>query len=157
MKKTGRKNMAPRVSEKTFEFLAENFQSANHGAELLLDSFNDLFLITLRRELGKKFSSGELFFLVDIYNSTILSSTSLGQTLTGQVEDSFALYPGMYEEKWKIAREETEEKIKALTCFQAACIEIWANGFWYGGPGGENRDLNTYIKTLLMMRKKNMK
>lgn len=149
VKKIGIKKMAPRISEKTFDFLAKNFQSANFGAELLLDAFPDLDIITLRRELAGKFTAGELSFLIDIYNGTMLTSTGLGQTITGQVEDSFAFYPGTYEEKWKIIRKETEEKIKALTCFQAACLEIWAHGFWYGGLGSENRDLNTYIKTLL--------
>ena len=150
MKKIGIKKMAPRISEKTFKFLAKNFQSANFGAELLLDSFPDLSLLTLRKELAGKFSVGELSFLIDIYNGTMLMSAGLGQTITAQVEDSFELYPDTYEKKWKIIRKKTEEKVRSLTYFQAACLEIWATSFWYGG-GAEREECNfdAYLKTLL--------
>jgi len=149
MKKIGIKKMAPRISEKTFEFLAENFQSANYGAELLLNNFPDLFLLTLRRELAGQFTAGELSFLICIYNGTILGP-ALGQILIAQVEDSFTIYPDMHEEKWGVTRDEIVDKIKSLTTFQAACLEIWANSFWYGGRSDKNeRDLREYIKTLI--------
>jgi len=54
-------------------------------------------------------------------------------------------------------RRETEEaieseKLNALTLTEATALEIWANGFWYGGPSetaGELPDFDEYVSTLL--------
>lgn len=70
------------------------------------------------------------------------------------MEDSFHLYPGMYEEKWGVKKDEMLEKLKNLNGFHVACLAIWANDFWYGselspsggGKGEDLLDLDKYIK-----------
>jgi len=82
----------------------------------------------------KKFTGGELSMLLDIYNSTMLAPGALDRSaLDLQVRDSFDLYPGVYEEKWKTEKKELLDKIAALTDWQAACLQIWAVDFWQSG------------------------
>lgn len=78
----------------------------------------------------KQFTRGELGMLVDIFNSTMLMPQMLGSHVVVQVEDSFSLYPGMYEDKWEVRKDEMLGKIKALTALESALIELWAVGFW---------------------------
>ena len=81
-------------------------------------------------EARRKFTQGEQSMLIDIYNGTMLTPGLLGQTLSAQVEDSFRLYPGIYEDKWGVEQKEMLEKIRALPRLSAAFLELWAVGFW---------------------------
>lgn len=144
------KPIAPRISDKSAEFLPENFRSLNAGAEYVIDSFPALYtrtLYELKFNLTNKFTREELSLIIDVFNATALTSGHAGQHIIASVEDGCDL-DGLGK-KWEIKKTELIEKLKLLPIFSLACIEIWANGFWYGGPGSEGRDLNTYINTLL--------
>jgi hypothetical protein len=93
------------------------------------------------------FTPGELSMLLDIFNSTGLDPISIqhGAGLDLQVRDSFDLYPGMYEEKWKAEKEPFLTKIAALSDWQAACLTIWACDFWTSGTYEEPDAVNRYV------------
>ena len=78
----------------------------------------------------RKFTRGEQSMLIDIFNGTALTADLLGQHLTAQIEDSFRLYPEMYEKKWGVTEKEMIEKINSLDPISAAFLELWAVGFW---------------------------
>lgn len=78
----------------------------------------------------RKFTRGEQSMLIDIFNGTILTPGILGQHLTAEVEDSFNLYPGVYEEKWGVDQKEMIDKIISLDPLTAAFLELWVVGFW---------------------------
>lgn len=78
----------------------------------------------------RKFTRGEQSMLIDIFNGTLLTPGILGRHLIAQVEDSFALYPGVYEEKWGVEKSAMIEKCRALNPTEAALCELWAVGFW---------------------------
>lgn len=78
----------------------------------------------------RKFTRGEQSMLIDIFNGTILTPGILGQHLTAEVEDSFNLYPGVYEEKWGVDQKEMVDKIISLDPLTAAFLELWVVGFW---------------------------
>jgi len=95
----------------------------------------------------RKFTRGEQMMLIDIFNGTMLSPGILGRHLIAQVEDSFALYPGMYEEKWGVDRKEMEEKIRSLDPYTAAFFELWSVGFWsIADPISSGETLENYIQ-----------
>jgi len=70
--------------------------------------------------------------LLDIMNGTYLDSFSIraGAGLDASVFDSFALYPGTYEEKWGVDKTAMLEKVRKLDDWQVACLAIWAVDFW---------------------------
>jgi len=78
----------------------------------------------------RKFTRGEQSMLIDIFNGTALTPGIIGQHLTAQVEDSFRLYPGTYEDKWGVTEKEMMEKINSLDPLNAIFMELWAIGFW---------------------------
>ena len=78
----------------------------------------------------RNFSRGEQSMLIDIFNGTILTPGILGRHLTAEVEDSFDLYSGVYEEKWGVSRDEMMKKIDSLSPLDAIFLELWAVGFW---------------------------
>ncbi len=84
----------------------------------------------------RKFLRGEQLMLIDIFNSTMLNPGVLGRHIVVQVEDSFALYPGTYEEKWPVDKKTMRDKVAALTASESALLEMWAVGFW--ALNGEN-------------------
>ena len=88
-------------------------------------------VITQAADMARhKFTRGEQSMLIDIFNGTALTAGILGQHLTAQVEDSFNLYPGMYEEKWGINQKEMIDKIISLDPLSAIFLELWAVSFW---------------------------
>lgn len=109
-----------------------------------------MFLSTISQIMDmthRKFTRGEQMMLIDIFNGTMLTPGILGQHLIAQVEESFALYPGMYEEKWKVTRQEMVDKIVSLTPLEAAFLELWAVGFWaVADPISSREDLENYIQ-----------
>lgn len=91
-------------------------------------------ILTILTEAGniarRGLSRGEQSMLIDVFNGTMLTSETLGQHLIVQVEDSFSHYPGIYEEKWGIDREDMLRKINRLTRLGAAMLELWIFSFW---------------------------
>ena len=55
---------------------------------------------------------------------------SAGTFLVPNVIDSFALYPGVYEEKWGVTRKELTVNLCSLTLFERVAMELWAAYFW---------------------------
>ena len=137
---------APRISEKTAVFLPEHFRTLNQGLEYIIDSFMPLFQRTMH-ELRGKFTAGELKLMIDAFNSTMLTPGIAGQHLPLNCSDAMDL--DGYDEKWKVDKKTFLDKLQSLTILQAACLEIWANGFWYGGPVEKDLNLNEHIKLLI--------
>ena len=107
-----------------------------------------LSVITQAMDMARrKFTRGEQLMLIDIFNGTMLTPGILGQHLTAQVEDSFALYPGQYEEKWKVDRKEMVEKIVSLDPATSVFLELWAVGYWsVADPVSSSGDIENYIQ-----------
>jgi hypothetical protein len=128
--KMQKKRVAPYLSDNTIEFYRKIFGSASNGLTIVAGSWPDIYTQTLR-EIGGVFTVGEISMLIDIYNGHALSPAGL-DSLHIQVQDSFDLYPGVYEDKWQAQREDMLRKVDALTIQQRACLEIWAVAFWHG-------------------------
>ena len=95
----------------------------------------------------QKFTRDELSMMLDVMNGTYIDPHTISRVLIANVEDSFKLYPGQYEEKWQVKKEEMLPKLESLNEFQASCLAIWANDFWYGSETGAGElDLEAYIK-----------
>jgi len=139
------KKIGPQVSTQTIEFFGEKFKSTNAGAEYTLAAFPGLYQATLTREIKGVFTAGELSLMLDVFNATMLTPALAGQHLN--CIDGMEL--DHLDEKWEINKAEFTKKLNALTIFQANCLEIWANGFWYSGAT-ETRglDLEKYVAVL---------
>ena len=145
------KKTTPRISTKTADFLTENFKTLNAGTEYTVEAFRVLCDRTLHGLRGK-FTDGELKLIIDVFNSTALTADISGRHLTMQCMDGMEL-DGL-DEKWAVDRQTFTCKLQTLTLFEAACLEIWANGFWYGGNINKDLDIEKHIETLTQMRKK---
>lgn len=141
-----KKNIAPRITPECRAYLTENFKNANAGAEYTLESANVLYRQTLIGLKGR-FSQSELRLMIDVMNATILTPVIAGGQLTGNVADGMAL-DGLAE-KWGVDADALNQKLRACHVFETNCLEIWANGFWYGGDVGKQLDVEKYIKPLL--------
>ena len=140
-----RKPTAPRIGEQSAEFYKGLFQSLNWGLEYTLDAFPALYRRTLHDMRGV-FSRGELSLMIDVFNATALMPGLAGQHLDAQVADGIEL--DRLDEKWEIDGTALNNKIAALPIFARACLEIWANGFWYREKTEEPLDLEAWIKQL---------
>lgn len=121
------KTVSPRVSDSAAEFYPGLFRSLNAGVEFALDAIPQLYRRTLHGLRGR-FSRGELSLMIDVFNATALMPGILGQHLGIQCADGVAL--DELDEKWEIEKDPFLERIQALTLFEAACLELWATGFW---------------------------
>ena len=142
-----RKNTAPRIGDKSAEFYPGLFQSLNWGLEFTLDAFPALYRRTLHGLKGR-FRQGELCLMVDVFNATTLTPQLAGQHLDVSVADGIAL--DALDKKWEIDGAALNAKIAALSIFEAACLEIWANGFWHRASPEEPLDLEGWIKHLFL-------
>ena len=147
-----RKAIAPHISEASAKFYAENFTTLHAGSTYALDSFPTLYRRAFH-DLKGVFSEPELMLMIDVFNSTALMPQLAGQHLEIQVADGIKL-DGL-DEKWKIDKKEMLKKIAALPIFSLACLEIWANGFWYADENGKKdkdltgKDFKEHMKQLL--------
>jgi len=92
------------------------------------------------------FTIGELSLFVDIHNGRMVTpQTYGGNCLAVGVSDSITL-EGI-DKKWGVDPAAILEKINGLTHIQAACLELWANGYWYGATS-ELRNFDKYIAQL---------
>lgn len=137
------------VSDSAEEFYPSQFADLETGLGYAIESFPDLFRRSLH-DLKGKFSRGELMLLVDVFNSTMLSPQLSGQHIIAQVADGCDL--DHLNEKWEIDKKTMLAKLKALPVFSLACLEVWANGFWYR-QGAETfqsaEDLEKWVGQLL--------
>jgi hypothetical protein len=145
-----RKAIAPHISEASAKFYAEIFANLHTGATYALDSFPPLYRRTLQ-DLKGIFLEPELMLMIDVFNSTALTPALAGQHLEIQVADGIEL-DGL-DEKWKVDKEKILKKISALPLFSAACLEIWANGFWYANEDDQKdldgKQFKAWVKQLL--------
>ena len=88
-----------------------------------------------------QFTNGELSMMIDVLNGTIIDEGSVKHVLKANIEDSFLLYPGMYQEKWGLDGSILIEKICILTNEARIWLTIWAREFW----DIEDLDLESYI------------
>jgi len=91
------------------------------------------------------FEENELSLIIDVYNAHLLTPELAGQTIRSECEDGIKL--NRLDEKWKISDVENFLlRIAKLSHFEAACLEIWANAFWYNKL--RDKDLDKYISKL---------
>jgi len=159
--------LGPRVSGDIAEILETHYHSKNAGAEFclgmigalaadpLVQQFRDpatgiehivrtlamLYRRTLA-DLKGRFDQGELSLMLDVFNATALMPQIAGQHLLINCVDGMEL--DRLDKKWKVDRPEFTKKLEALTLLEAACLEFWANGFWYGT--NEARDFEKYVE-----------
>ena len=133
---------APRISIAAAEVIADNFANLNNGCEYILNSWPDLYRRTIF-DMKKKFDPAEFKLMIDVFNSTALTHNLAGQQLLTNCADGIDL-DGL-DQKWNIEKNVFLEKIQSLTIFEEACLEIWANGFWYGSAGKRPLDIEAYI------------
>lgn len=142
-----KKNIGPRVSDKTQSWLKENFSSISAGAELVLECNRVLYARTLA-ELKHEFKENELKAIIDVFNAHMLTPFTSGTELELCLNDSISL-DGL-DKKWQIENvSDFMERINRLTAYESACLEWWANGFWYGGGTDRpERDIDEYVAML---------
>ena len=143
-----RKSTAPRIGEQSAKWYTTVFSSLNSGLTYCADAFPVLYRQTIFNLRGR-FSHGELMLLIDVFNSTALTSMLAGQQIDIQVADGINL--DALDKKWEIDGDALNRKIAALGMFEAACLEIWANGFWYGREqvAHDNQDFEAWVGQLL--------
>lgn len=165
--KTKTVQLGPRVSVEIAEVLEKHYHSRNAGAEIcigiignladdtLVQQFRDpatgvehivrtLSMIYKRTmaDLKGKFTPAELSLMIDVFNSTALMPQIAGQHMLINCVDGMEL-DGL-DNKWKVGREAFTAKLQALTLIEAACLEIWANGFWYGVGAEDHCNIELY-------------
>ena len=143
-KKMETKIISPRINPAIEKWLAETFRSKTGGAEYAIEAFHALYRRSLHALKGR-FSSGELKLMIDVFNGSALTAGIAGQQCLISCIDGMAL--DALDEKWSVDRQAFTGKLQALTLIEATCLEIWANGFWYGDAEKE-KDIFIYIKGL---------
>lgn len=140
--------VGPRVNEKAAEWLASKFGNRNAGATLCLESFPDLVETTLN-ELKGKLEKNELGMILDVEGDGLqfVLSGSLPSVIAikANVYSAFQLYPGSYEERWKVEKDVLNQKLSALSFFQEFCLKLWC--CWFHDD--KNSNFETYAATLL--------
>ncbi|MBA7531760.1 hypothetical protein ES705_23981 [subsurface metagenome] len=134
-----------RNSNTTDEVLRDYFITVRTGTEYILDAFAPLFLLTLSGLRGK-FTDDELKLIIDTFIAAALTPWLAGRYIIDFCSDTINR-DGIYK-NWCVDKETFLEKLRSLTIFQAACLEIWASGFWYGDPRGNELDFDEWIKKL---------
>ncbi len=90
------------------------------------------------------FAGAELKLIVDVFNGTALTAGIAGQHLLLSCSDGIEL--NNLDAKWDVDRKAFLEKLQSLSVFQAACLEIWANGFWYNKNAANGElDIDAHI------------
>jgi len=138
------KSTAPRLGDAHAEFILKYFPTLNSGCEYILNAWPGIVKRTLA-DLSGQFTAGELSLIIDVFNGTRLTSGLAGQHLEVQVTDGIDL--DRLDKKWDVSPDDIIAKIRGLSIFEAAVLEIWANGFWYG-KNQPKQDLEKYIREL---------
>jgi len=140
-----KKKISPRIESQSQEFLSKNFNTLNAGAEYVLDGFPMLYNRALH-EIRGHFSDRDLSFLVEAFKETKLSPQLAGQQFKIFCDDAMTFRN--LDEKWKIKGDLFLTKIEGLTSFQMACLEIWAQKFWFAKWKKGDKNLREYVKSL---------
>jgi hypothetical protein len=138
--------MSPRLAPGVGEWYGEHFPNRNAGGEYVLAAWPPLYDRTLF-ELEGRFTRGELMLIVDVFNSTALTSAMAGQEIFLQVQDGIDL--DKLDQKWEVDRKTILEKLLDLPIFSRAVLTLWANGYWYGQPEKDLANLEEYVKVMI--------
>lgn len=141
-----RKRTAPRIGENSEKFYISHFSSLNAGMEYCAAAFPEIYRRAMNDMRGK-FTRGELMLMIDSFNSTVLTPGLAGQHLFIHIADSIDL--DALDKKWDIDPGVLLKKIGDIGLFEKACLEIWANGFWYPADPEEPLDIEAWVKQLL--------
>lgn len=138
----------PMLPSETISEYREIFQTVEDGIEYVLEMFPMLFRNALS-EIRGKFSRKEVMLIIRVMSGLILSPQLAGQYVIGNVLDRIAREDLVASDG--IEKSGFLEKLRTLNTFQRACLEIWANSYWYhGGKPYEDSDaLNRYMETLI--------
>jgi hypothetical protein len=150
MPKTDSVRVSPDVRETTMEWWREYFPNNNNAAGWALEEVPHLIRHTLA-EMRGTFTRGELWMILDVMNGHAMNTfgqwATAGRHINISIQDSFALYPGMYEEKWGVDKD-LIDKLLNLSRWQCACLEIWVSGFWHHTSAPEKFDGEAYVMEL---------
>jgi hypothetical protein len=134
-KSTKRIAVAPKITEGAAKWYEENFPSLNAGVTIAIEALPVLYQAGLA-EIRGTFSRGELCMILDVMNGhagimVLGQSMSVGYHIPANIEDSFKLYPGVYEEKWEI-QDPTGfiARINSLSRFHLVTLELFAAAWW---------------------------
>lgn len=139
------KRIGPRIDEPTYAFLQACFDNPDRGAGFILEAWPSLYTRTLKRVL-RDFTKAELKLMIDVFNATMLTAQMAGQMLVAEVVDGMKL--NALDTKWDVNGCELAAKLEGLAAFDAACLELWANSYWYGGAAGQGKapeQLDDYV------------
>ncbi len=169
-----KKNIGPKITEETHKFLSETFDNPNQGAQFLLEMIEhvgesefyqktmpngfleglqyvlEAYPALLKRALAEvegKFTREELMTMIDVFNAHRLTNKMAGEELWWTVAEGIK-YDAL-DSKWGVDKDTVLDKIAKLTSFQKAALEIWANGFWYGGDPDKKLDMENQVAQLL--------
>jgi hypothetical protein len=143
MKKT---TTGPRITDQSLAFYPTIFSSTHTGLQHVLEAYPVLYKKTMH-DLKGQFTKGELSLIIDVFNAKDLMPQRSGQHIVSSVTDGIEL--DHLDGKWDIDGQLLIGKLSALTIFQASCMEVWANGFWYRHDPEEPLDLEGWVKQLL--------
>ena len=138
-----KKVIGPRVGKAAEAWLEERFRTRTAGAEYILGMMPRMYARTMEGLKGK-FTRAELRVMVEVGNGLELTPGLAGQHLEADCADGMAL-DGLGEKYGVQDGEDFLLRVALLTDFERACLEIWANGYWYGRTGEEREDLYGYI------------
>jgi hypothetical protein len=145
------RGVSPKILQTTADWYARFFETTNQGVTWALEEVPYLYQAILT-ELRGQLTKGELSMILDIMNGTMFfhgHGGMAGQYLRIGIQDSFDLYPGVYEDKWKTDKTKFMGKLQAMTRFQVACLELWDAGCWNQHIVGNGVDMNEWIQPLL--------
>ena len=143
------KAIGPKLEPTIAEFYPKIFSNLHSGTTFVLEIFPTLYRRTLY-DLKGLLTKGELSLLVDVFNGALLTPGLVGQHIIAQVEDGIDL-DGL-DKKWEIEKTALVEKLKSLPLFSLACLEIWANGFWYRKEKPEGLNFDAWVEQLLVQQ-----
>ena len=144
--------VAPKITAATAEWYKTTWPSLNAGVTIAIEMLPRLHAEAIA-ELRGKFSRGELAMILDVMNGhagvmVLGGSMSVGYHIPPNIEDSFRIYPGMYEEKWEITDAAGfVKRLNGVTRFHLVALEIWSAAFWE--KHYETVGLDDYCRPLL--------
>jgi hypothetical protein len=136
----------PNINTNSANFYSSTFKSRNAGCEYALAAFPILYKKTLF-ELRGRFDAEELKLMLELFNGRDVSPDMVGQHLTTGVIETILLD---FDSKrlLNLSVDELKAKVEALSAIEAACLEIWATGYWRMNYV-DRRTLNKYVSALV--------
>lgn len=130
---------APRISPESAEWYKKMFGSINAGMEFVANAFPMLYSHTITA-MPVDFSEDELDIILNSASLHIVPKLS-GRSIIYSVGD------------WLTANHKTHktliDKLNHLSIWHAACLELWAKGYWEQQTNPEPVTRTTWISPLL--------